>query len=103
VLAPSSNNGYGGLGDMARPFMRTGWRALLAADILQKLLLQYRPHELESGQAERVYEACLDDVCRTIESTPVKPAVQLRRCARRSCARATASAPSPAAATAPRR
>jgi predicted nucleotide-binding protein (sugar kinase/HSP70/actin superfamily) len=77
VLSPSSNNGYGGLGDMARPFMRTGWRALLAADILQKLLLQYRPHELESGQAERVYEASLDDVCHTVESTPVKPAVQL--------------------------
>ncbi|MGC9946515.1 MAG: hypothetical protein ABSF64_09130 [Bryobacteraceae bacterium] len=77
VLSPSSNNGYGGLGEMARPFMRTGWRALLAADILQKLLLQYRPHELESGRSERVYEACLDDVCRTVESTPVKPAVQL--------------------------
>ena len=52
ILAPSSNNGYGGLGDMARPFMRTGWRALLAADILQKMLLQYRrPHESRSGLA----------------------------------------------------
>ena len=51
-----------------------------------------------------VYEACLDDVCRTIETTPVKPAVQLAAHAR--CAgalRATASAPSPDAATAPRR
>jgi len=72
VLSPSSKNAYGGMGDMAGPFMRTGWRALLAADILQKLLLQYRPHELESGCTERVYEACLGDVCRTIESTPVK-------------------------------
>jgi predicted nucleotide-binding protein (sugar kinase/HSP70/actin superfamily) len=77
VLAPSSNNAYGGLGDAAAPFLRTGWRALLAADILQKLLLQYRPHELEAGLAERVYQGSLDDVCRTIESTPVKPAVQL--------------------------
>lgn len=77
VLAPSSNNGYGGLGEMAGPFMRTGWRALLAADILQKLLLQYRPHELETGRAERVYESCLADVCRTVETTPVKPTVQL--------------------------
>ena len=77
VLSPSSNNAYNGLGDMARPFMRTGWRALLAADILQKLLLQYRPFELAAGETERVYEASLDDLTHTIESTPVKPAVQL--------------------------
>ena len=70
VLSPSSNNAYGGLGEAAAPFMRTGWRALLAADILQKLLLQYRPHELETGRTEQVYQASLDDVCRTIESTP---------------------------------
>jgi predicted nucleotide-binding protein (sugar kinase/HSP70/actin superfamily) len=77
VLSPTSNDAYSGLGEMARPFMRTGWRALLAADILQKLLLIYRPFELQPGETERVYEACLDDVCRTIESTPVKPAGQL--------------------------
>ena len=60
------------------PFMRTGWRALLAADILQKLLLPIPPSR--TGIRRRpsaVYEACLDDVCRTVETTPVKPAVQL--------------------------
>ena len=77
VLSPSSNNAYGGLGEAAAPFMRTGWRALLAADILQKLLLQYRPHELESGRTERVYQESLEDVCRTIENTSVKPPIQL--------------------------
>src|SRR5579862_2897894 len=77
VLSPSSNNAYSGLGEAAAPFMRTGWRALLAADILQKLLFQYRPHELETGRTEQVYQISLDDVCKTIESTPVKPAVQL--------------------------
>ena len=77
VLSPSSRNSYDGLGEMAQPFVRTGWRALLGADILQKLLLQHRPFEVETGQAERVYEACLDDVCHTIETTPVKPSVQL--------------------------
>ena len=38
VLSPSSSNSYDGLGDLARPFVRSGWRALLAGDILQKLL-----------------------------------------------------------------
>ena len=44
---------------------------------MQKLLLQYRPFERVAGETERVYEACLDDLTHTIESTPVKPAVQL--------------------------
>ncbi|HWB97141.1 MAG TPA: hypothetical protein VG672_10575, partial [Bryobacteraceae bacterium] len=43
VLSPSSKTSYAGLGELARPFVRTGWRALLSADILQKLLLLHRP------------------------------------------------------------
>jgi predicted nucleotide-binding protein (sugar kinase/HSP70/actin superfamily) len=78
VLSPTSGNGYDGLGDLARPFMRTGWRALIAADILQKMLLHYRPFELQKGATESVYEDCLDDVCATIESTTISPAVQLK-------------------------
>ena len=57
-------------GELAEPFVRTGWRALLAADILQKLLLIHRPYEERRGDAERVYEESLADLCRTIEQTP---------------------------------
>ncbi len=78
VLSPTSSNAYAGLGELARPFIRTGWRALLAADILQKLLLMHRPHEVNPGETEAVYEECLDDVCRTIEQSPIDPPVQLR-------------------------
>jgi len=77
ILSPSSENGYEGLGELAAPFFRTGWRALVAGDILQKLLLMYRPHEYQKGEADRVYESCLDDLCRTIESSPVEPEPQL--------------------------
>src|SRR3569832_220150 len=38
ILSPSSQNSYQGLGSLAAAFTRTGWRALLAADLLQKLL-----------------------------------------------------------------
>ena len=41
---PSSRNAYDGLGGLSKPFVRTGWRALLAADLLQKTLLIYRPY-----------------------------------------------------------
>ncbi len=78
IISPTSNNSYGGLGEMARPFIRTGWRALVAADILQRMLLHYRPHEVEKGSIDAAYEACLDDLCAAIEQSPVKPPVQLQ-------------------------
>jgi len=78
ILSPTSKDGYAGLGELARPFMRTGWRALVAGDILQKLQLIYRPHEYEKGQTDRVYEECLTDVCETIERSPIDPPRQLQ-------------------------
>jgi predicted nucleotide-binding protein (sugar kinase/HSP70/actin superfamily) len=50
---------------------------LVCAEIPQKLLLQYRPHEYRKGDAEAVYEECLADLCGTAERTPVRPKVQL--------------------------
>ena len=78
VLSPSSSDGYGDFGELARPFVRTGWRALVAADILQKILLQYRPYEVHKGSVEAVYEESLDDLCRAIEQAPIHPPVQLK-------------------------
>jgi predicted nucleotide-binding protein (sugar kinase/HSP70/actin superfamily) len=78
VLAPTSRNAYGGLGSLARPFVRTAWRLLVAADILQKLLLQHRPYERRRGAADAVFEECLDDVCGVVERGPTSPAAQLR-------------------------
>jgi predicted nucleotide-binding protein (sugar kinase/HSP70/actin superfamily) len=78
VLSPSSSNSYDGLGDLAGPFVRTGWRALVSADILQKLLLKTRPYERSKGESEAMYEECLDDLCATIESTTTDPAPQLK-------------------------
>jgi predicted nucleotide-binding protein (sugar kinase/HSP70/actin superfamily) len=78
VLSPSSRNGYEDLGHLARPFVRTGWRTLVAADILQKMLLKTRPHEVDKGRTDEVYEQCLDDLCRTVERAPIDPPVQLK-------------------------
>lgn len=78
ILSPASETGYAELQDLARPFMRTSWRALIAGDILQKVLLKYRPYEQIAGSADQVYEDCLADLCGTIESTPITPKIQLR-------------------------
>jgi len=77
ILSPTSQNAYEGLGEVAKPFVRTGWRALVAADLLHKMLLIHRPYETVRGDADAVYESCLDDLCRTIEGTPVEPRTQL--------------------------
>src|SRR5690349_20319963 len=78
ILSPTSQNAYQGLGELARPFVRSGWRALLCADLLQKLLLIRRPYEERRGDADAVYEDCLADLCHTLEQTPVEPAGQLK-------------------------
>jgi predicted nucleotide-binding protein (sugar kinase/HSP70/actin superfamily) len=78
ILSPSSSNAYDGLGELAKPFVRTGWRALLCADLLQKLLLINRPYEERRGDADAIYESCLNDLCRTLEQTPVEPGEQLK-------------------------
>ncbi len=79
VLSPTSRNAYGGLGSLARPFVRTAWRALVAADILQKLLLQHRPYERRMGAADATFEECLNEICAAFEKGPSVPAEQLRR------------------------
>ena len=78
ILSPSSRNAYDALGELAKPFVRTAWRALLCADLLQKLLLIRRPYEERRGDAESVYEECLGDLSRTLEETPVEPGTQLQ-------------------------
>jgi predicted nucleotide-binding protein (sugar kinase/HSP70/actin superfamily) len=78
ILSPTSKNAYQGLGSLAKPFMRTGWRALLCADLLEKLLLICRPYEARRGDSEAEYEESLADLCTTLESTPVDPGVQLQ-------------------------
>src|SRR5664279_2787933 len=56
ILSPTSGNAYDGLGDHSKTFVRTGWRALLCADLLQKLLLIHRPYEESRGDTEAIYE-----------------------------------------------
>ena len=77
VLAPTSKDGYSGMGDVARPFMRAAWRALVSADLLRKALLKTRPYELHAGDADRCFDECLKDLCQTIEESCAEPKCQL--------------------------
>ncbi len=77
VLSPTSRNAYAGLGSLATPFLRTAWRMLVAADILEKLLLRSRPRERRPGTADAAYEECLDDLTAAVVQAPLAPRRQL--------------------------
>jgi len=56
VVSPTSKNSYDGMADHAPDMMRQGWRALVASDILRKMLLKTRPYETERGASDKVFE-----------------------------------------------
>ena len=59
-------------------FVRTGWRALLGADLLQKLLLMQRPYEERAGEMQSSCTKSRWRICAsTLEQTPAEPGVQL--------------------------
>jgi len=68
VLSPTSQNGYADLGaEIATPFLRMAWRALVCADTLHRALLKTRPYETAPGAADRAFAESLQDVCTTVE------------------------------------
>ncbi|MFB0517976.1 MAG: hypothetical protein ACETWC_01695 [Acidobacteriota bacterium] len=73
VVSPASDNSYDELGKEAgAELMRTGWRALVSADILRKMMLRTRPYELHKGDTDQVYEESLNSICRVLEREGVK-------------------------------
>jgi predicted nucleotide-binding protein (sugar kinase/HSP70/actin superfamily) len=62
VISITSGDGYSSIGDYSQDLVRTAWRAVLAQDILMKLLLKTRPYERERGATDAVYQQSLEDV-----------------------------------------
>ena len=65
--APTSSDGYGGIGDEANNLVRTGWRAAVAADVIRKMLLLTRPFETEPGATDQVYHESLNKICDVLQ------------------------------------
>jgi predicted nucleotide-binding protein (sugar kinase/HSP70/actin superfamily) len=73
VSSPTTGDGYAGIGGAGPGLRRTAWRALVASDILRKLLLKTRPYERTSGDADRAYAVSLRELCMALE-TPERSA-----------------------------
>ncbi|MFB3916957.1 MAG: hypothetical protein ACE14M_09510 [Terriglobales bacterium] len=67
ILSPSSKNGYADMGDVATPFTRAAWRALVCGDVLRKCLLKTRPYETSHGAADAAFRESVADLCDTFE------------------------------------
>jgi predicted nucleotide-binding protein (sugar kinase/HSP70/actin superfamily) len=78
ILSLTSADGYAGIGDHARELIRTAWRAVVANDILMKLLLMTRPYEVHVGETDRVYLNSLDLVCAVIARPGVSDKERMR-------------------------
>jgi len=50
-----------------KDFVLMFWRGVLAVDLLQKALWEYRPYEKQRGQTDRVYQTALNAVAAAIE------------------------------------
>lgn len=62
VISITSNDGYSSIGEYSMDLVRTAWRAVLAQDVLMKLLLKTRPYERVKGSTDAIYRESLEDV-----------------------------------------
>ncbi|HKU20538.1 MAG TPA: hypothetical protein VJQ50_05950 [Terriglobales bacterium] len=69
VYEASTQDAYRDVASLGSSFERTAWRALVAADILRKALLQTRPYETRPGSTDQTFAESVADVCRAIENS----------------------------------
>jgi predicted nucleotide-binding protein (sugar kinase/HSP70/actin superfamily) len=77
VLGPSFEGGYADFGLSGSGFVRSAWRAVVASDILLRLLLKTRPYETKPGNADAAHEESIVDLCRVFEVAYRDPSAQL--------------------------
>lgn len=78
VVSPRGQDAYSHFEQCNGSFVRTVWRALVAADVLRKLLLQKRPYEAFAGSADRAFQVSVANLCQTLERSCAEPGCQMR-------------------------
>ena len=69
IYAPNQDHRfYKELDIVGRKFSRIGWRAVVATDLIIKMLHEIRPYEKKAGETDGVYRDALASICRSIEA-----------------------------------
>lgn len=64
IFSPNQNGEhYEKLGMIGNDFILWAWRGLVAVDVLEKLLRQTRPYETTPGEADKLYQTYLQELC----------------------------------------
>jgi predicted nucleotide-binding protein (sugar kinase/HSP70/actin superfamily) len=71
LMTITSSDGYRSIGEYGNDLVRTGWRAVIAQDILMKMLLKTRPYEVTPGDADAVYRQGLEEAAAALSSMDV--------------------------------
>lgn len=67
ILAPMQDmDFYAELGLMGKDFLKRGWMATVAADLMTKCLHETRPYEREKGATDALYKESLEYLCKAI-------------------------------------
>jgi predicted nucleotide-binding protein (sugar kinase/HSP70/actin superfamily) len=77
VISITSSDGYSSIGAYSQNLVRTAWRAVLAQDILMKLLLKTRPYEREKGASDAAYKTSLEEAGEAIARVGISHKEQL--------------------------
>lgn len=72
LVSPTCDDGYAALGRNGGRMMHYGFWALVAGDLLRKMLNRFRPYETLPGAADRAYEESLADAEETIRNPSVQ-------------------------------
>ena len=62
IISPNAANSYQGLGKNPTQLRALAWQGVVAVDLLQKLLHEYRPYEVNPGQTDELYQLGLERV-----------------------------------------
>ena len=63
IYSPTQNRSlYDELGDLSSEFPRWGWIGMVSVDVIQKMLLETRPYEVNAGETQAVYQKALERV-----------------------------------------
>ena len=79
ILSPSAANSYQGFGDNPLKLRQLVWQGIVAVDLLQKLLHEYRPYEIKPDQTDEIYQACLQRVIKAIRAGGGKPLLEVMK------------------------
>lgn len=60
VISPSGEDGYSGVAENTNTMLRKAWTALIAADIVRKMLHKIRPYEKMKGTTDKVFERAIE-------------------------------------------